>query len=372
MKVGIKGLAITPPIIGRISIGKIIEKNGKRLPSKDDGFTITTQAQRKGEWVDHPLQTKLLEEVKAKAPGDEEKAKAKLRAIPVTVMFDDPALNIRSEYTAFDKDTGRPRCVGNGDCAKRYNYAENKVETVPCPSPDGCEFGQRYRCKTYGRLNIQIEGQGDDMATFIFRTTGFNSIRTLHARLEYLHAATNGMLAGLPMTLRLRGKSTTQSHRDPIFYVDLEVRDGMSLLDAVKKTKELHQAWDEAGLNRQAFEEAARLGFGNGLFEDTEEDVESIIEEFYNEAAENSIGAESDDDRPAGQQTPSGSLSGFRQASEVPADTPAAPSASIQVAVAGAESIDEVPLTTTLPDVGMDLPFIPGAMETSIPSVAQM
>jgi|GEM_PF-6614067 len=27
----IKGLAITPPILGRISIGKVVEKNGKRL-----------------------------------------------------------------------------------------------------------------------------------------------------------------------------------------------------------------------------------------------------------------------------------------------------------------------------------------------------
>ena len=44
----IKGLAITPPVLGRISIGKVIEKNGKRLPEKDDEFTITTQVQSKG------------------------------------------------------------------------------------------------------------------------------------------------------------------------------------------------------------------------------------------------------------------------------------------------------------------------------------
>ena len=34
----IKGLAITPPILGRISIGKVVEKNGKRIPEKDDQF----------------------------------------------------------------------------------------------------------------------------------------------------------------------------------------------------------------------------------------------------------------------------------------------------------------------------------------------
>jgi len=43
----IKGLAITPPILGRISIGKVVEKNGKRLLEKDDQFTITSKIQSK-------------------------------------------------------------------------------------------------------------------------------------------------------------------------------------------------------------------------------------------------------------------------------------------------------------------------------------
>lgn len=30
----LKGLALTPPVLGRISIGKVIEKNGKRLPDE--------------------------------------------------------------------------------------------------------------------------------------------------------------------------------------------------------------------------------------------------------------------------------------------------------------------------------------------------
>ncbi len=55
----IKGLMITPPVIGRISIGKVVEKNGKRLPEKDDEFTITTQVQQRGHWVLHPLDEAL-------------------------------------------------------------------------------------------------------------------------------------------------------------------------------------------------------------------------------------------------------------------------------------------------------------------------
>ena len=39
----IKGLTITPPVLGRISIGRVIQKDGKRLPAKDDQFTMAKQ-----------------------------------------------------------------------------------------------------------------------------------------------------------------------------------------------------------------------------------------------------------------------------------------------------------------------------------------
>lgn len=50
----LKGLAITPPVLGRISIGKVVEKNGKRLPEKDDQFTLTSQVQLRDGWLPHP------------------------------------------------------------------------------------------------------------------------------------------------------------------------------------------------------------------------------------------------------------------------------------------------------------------------------
>lgn len=51
----LKGLALTPPVIGRISIGKVVEKNGKRLPEKDDEFTLTSQVQGRDGWINHLL-----------------------------------------------------------------------------------------------------------------------------------------------------------------------------------------------------------------------------------------------------------------------------------------------------------------------------
>lgn len=50
----LKGLAITPPVLGRISIGKVVEKNGKRLPEKDDQFTLTSQVQLRDGWLPIP------------------------------------------------------------------------------------------------------------------------------------------------------------------------------------------------------------------------------------------------------------------------------------------------------------------------------
>ncbi len=134
----IKGLAITPPVLGRISIGKIVEKNGKRLPEKDDQFTITSQIQGKDGWIKHPLD----EQLRAKAQNQ------KLRTIPVRMIFNDPDLNLRAEYSLFDRQTGRLICSGNGESCQRLG--QHGIEQHPCPSPDLCPLAQGGLCKPYG------------------------------------------------------------------------------------------------------------------------------------------------------------------------------------------------------------------------------
>lgn len=265
----IKGLAITPPVLGRIAIGKVVEKNGKRLPEKDDAFTITTQVQQQGEWMIHPLHLQLQQ-----SQGNQ-----KLRSIPVTLLFNAPDLNLRADYSAFDKTTGRPLCVGNGESARRMT-AEG-MQTVPCLGPSLCAFGQEARCKPYGRLNVQIEGQEDPLASFIFRTTGFNSIRTLAARLSYWNAVSHGAAKYLPLSLKLRAKSTTQSHRAPIYYVDLTLREGVDTEEALRQAT--NQGKEHEGTDH-ALEAAARLGLSNGLLEETEEEREAVLEEFFGAA----------------------------------------------------------------------------------------
>ena len=115
----------------------------------------------------------------------------------------------------------------------------------------------------------------------MFRTTGFNSIRTLSARLAYFQAISGNRLAYLPLELRLRGKTTRQSLGTPIYYVDLTVRSNVSVEDALTEAKRLEADRQEAGFDQVALETAARLGFSNGAFEESDDEGDSVIEEFY-------------------------------------------------------------------------------------------
>lgn len=263
----LQGLALTPPVLGRISIGRVVEKDGKRLPEKDDEFTITTQVQREGAWVPHPLDAALRTS-----------AEAKLRAIPVRLLFATPELNLRASYSMFDRRTGRPLCVGDGRTCRR-SIAQG-IETLECPAPEACGLGRAAGCKPYGRLNVRI-GDEDELGGFIFRTTGFNSIRTLLTRLQYFHAVSGGLLATLPLELRLRGKSTAQSFGTPIYYVDLTVRTGMTLVEALAQARELHQQRSASGFDQRALDEAAGAGLSRGAFEDSIEEGAAVVDEFY-------------------------------------------------------------------------------------------
>lgn len=268
----IKGLAITPPVIGRISIGRMVEKNGKRLPEKDDQFTITTQIQTREGWLPHPLDEALRQEVQGK----------KLRSIPVTLPFNDPDLNLRAEYTFFERKSGRPLCSGDGDTCRRRT--DQGLEQLPCPSPDQCEFGAHDLCKPYGRLYVRI-GEEDELGCFVFRTTGYNSIRTLAARLRYFHAISGGNLATLPLELKLRGKSTTQSHRAPIYYVDLTLRAGQSMEDAVSQAGATAKVREDQGINQAELDKVAHAGLLNAQFEYSEEEGLQVVEEFVPEGS---------------------------------------------------------------------------------------
>lgn len=264
----IKGLTITPPVLGRISIGHLVEKNGKYLPQKDDQFTITSQIQTKDGWIRHPLDDKLCSQ------SDQ----GKLCKIPVCMIFNDPKLNLRAEYTLFDRQTGRPRCAGDGQTCQRRG--ENGVEQLLYPNPDNCPLGQNGNCKLFGRLYVNLD-DSDELGAFVFRTTDYNSVRTLMAKLSYFNAVSGDLLSCLPLQLIIRGKSTTQSYRTPIYYVDLTLQEGVSLKEAVENAQAIFQKQQKSGFDQQALEAIAKQGYANSDFEIQAEEGGKIVEEFY-------------------------------------------------------------------------------------------
>lgn len=263
----IKGFAITPPIVGRISIGRVVERNGKRLPEKDDQFTITTQIQNHDGWVLHPAHEAQLKIAQT----------TKLRSIQVTLPFGDPDLNLQAQYVQFNRETGRPVVVSDGVTCERYT--ERGIKRTQCATDSECclRFAET---KPYGRLYVKVGGD-DDLGCFVFRTTSYNSIRTLAARMRYYAAISGGLLATMPLELKLRGKSTTQSFRTPIYYVDLVVREGMTLARAIATASDGAKARRDAGLDQGALDEAARAGFANGGLDEAEEDLPAVAEEFF-------------------------------------------------------------------------------------------
>jgi hypothetical protein len=129
-------------------------------------------------------------------------------------------------------------------------------------------------------LNVRI-GEEDELGSFIFRTTGFNSIRTLSARLKYFFAVSGGLLAALPLELRLRGKSTAQSHRAPIYYVDLTIKSGICMTEAIASARAESKVRFASGFDQAALDEAARQGFAAGAFEESEEEGAAVVQEFF-------------------------------------------------------------------------------------------
>lgn len=134
------------------------------------------------------------------------------------------------------------------------------MQSMSYPSPDACPLAKGGACKPYERLNVVI-GDEDLPGSFVFRTTGFNSIRTLATRLHYFQAISGNRLACLPLELRLGGKSTRQSYGTPIFCTDLTVRGGMDMAEALLTASELDSRLQAAGFDQAALDKEARRGF---------------------------------------------------------------------------------------------------------------
>ena len=200
----IRGIALTPPLLGRITMGHTEGRgsgdNARAVPKKDDNFTIATLSQKDDRsWEVHPIQATLV------------KGREKLLRIPVRIAYNDPNITLNNSYSCFDPKRGGVLCTGNGETARRIT--DEGVKQIACPRPEGCEYAQKNRCKNMTRAYFQIEGQEDDLGVFALRSTSWNTLTSLAGRLMRLHGLSGGKLAGMPLVLELKTKTTAQSFR---------------------------------------------------------------------------------------------------------------------------------------------------------------
>jgi hypothetical protein len=264
----IRGITITPPLLGRITLGHTelrgSGENAKGVPKRDDHFSVTTLVQRDDRsWEPHAIQSTLV------------KGKEKLLRIPVKIAYNDMNLTLNNSYSAFDTKTGRVLCAGDGEQARRST--EDGVKQIACPRPEACEHAQRVRCKNMTRAYFQIDGQEDELGVFVLRSTSWNTLTSLAGRLARLHGLSGGLLAGMPLMLECKSKTTTQSYRKPIYYADLTFRPGYDLATTVKAARAHQQGMADAGLLMESMEAAIRSGVANGDFADEIEDADEWV-----------------------------------------------------------------------------------------------
>ena len=70
-------------------------------------------------------------------------------------------------------------------------------------------------------------------------------------------------------------------NRQPVYYVDLTLRDGIHLQEAIQTAKEIDQQSKQAGFNQNALDQMARQGFANARFEVNSDEGLDVVDEFY-------------------------------------------------------------------------------------------
>jgi hypothetical protein len=66
-----------------------------------------------------------------------------------------------------------------------------------------------------------------------------------------------------------------------VYYVDLTLREGIHLQEAIQMAKEIDQKSKLAGFNQHALDQIALQGYGHSQFEVDSEDGMNVVEEFY-------------------------------------------------------------------------------------------
>lgn len=218
----IKNLVPRLPERGHVKIGELGESRQSRgggtyqIPRKLSHFRVTTLERGKdGNFLpDQEFHAKY---------GDTP------TEIPVRLLFDQIELNAPSRYGCYVGKT--LWCSGDGESAVRISaQPDHPALTEPLIVPCTCSrqdptYKGKDRCKMNLMLSVLIDGISGVGGVYKFRTTSFNSITGILSSLTFIRSVTGGILANIPLKLRLQPKQATNPNdQSPvtIYVVSLE------------------------------------------------------------------------------------------------------------------------------------------------------
>lgn len=300
----IRGITSRLPIRGHIKIGEKGELRQSRStgiqfqpPAKLDHFNITTLVRdpenRNNFKRDHEIHAVL---------GD------RPTEIPIRLLYDPIDLNLVTRYACF-LGPNTLWCTGNGETAVRlsekappprdleqFNKARKEPFNVRCtcerieawyPNRDKCKPNAMLLCMLdYAEIGLVKRSVGGIWA---FRTGSWNTISYLKGGMEFLHTITGGILANIPLTLRIQPeqRSAPQSGSQVTIYtVSLEYVKG-SLEDLQRTALQIARSRAETKVSMAQIEDLARQRLaqsGDRIFP-IDETNQEVVEEFYPEVA---------------------------------------------------------------------------------------
>jgi len=195
--------------IGAIKIGGLgEEKQGKngpyRLPVKLDHFVVNTKHKdAQGNFIPDAAIMKAI--------GQDAKE------IDVCLLYNDPTLNFYTRYNEYKG--GKRMCSGDGEHATKEDGSK-----LIC-DPDTCATFKAKKCKANGILSVVLPDAPRLGGVYKFRTTSFNSIRSILSSMFFLQSLTGGILANIPLKLTVSPQSVNpvgSPTAQTIYVVNLE------------------------------------------------------------------------------------------------------------------------------------------------------
>ena len=265
----IQGLTPGLKEVGKIKIGKkgAMKKSKKgndfRPPEKFDHFEVVTLYKdvESGDFIPDPS---IMEAI-----GDNAKE------LEITLLYDDPTLNFFTQYNQYKG--GKRMCSGDGVTAIQADGTKIKC------NPDTCTIFKAKKCKPNGILSVILKDAPQLGGVYKFRTTSFNSIRSLLSSMFFIQSLTGGRLANIPLKMTIApmsvnpvGSPTAQT----IYVVNL-IYPG-TVDDLRKETLQLMT--EQAGMHSKMIELEAQARAAISAPE-TKEEIQDVESEFYPDTA---------------------------------------------------------------------------------------